>query len=82
VEDEAENRDEDAGIRDVKRRPGVRERDVKIEERKIDDMTVPETIGEIAHNTGVSQKRATITQSHPQSIAATERRGDNDHCKP
>ena len=62
VDNEADHRNADAGVGDVKRRPRVRERDVQIEEQKIDDMTVEETIGEVSHDAGKKQGERNVAQ--------------------
>ena len=62
MDDEAGDRDENAGVRDVEGRPRMRERHMEIEERKIDDVTVPETIGEIAHDAGEEQGERNVAQ--------------------
>src|SRR5438105_1767176 len=52
VNDETENGDANAGIGDIEGRPRVSKRDMQIEEQKIDNMSVTETIGQIPKNAG------------------------------
>ena len=56
MDDEEDDRDADAGIGNVERGPWMRERHVQIEEREIDHVTVEESVGQVAHNSG-EQKR-------------------------
>ena len=52
VHNEAEDGDADTRVSDVKRRPGMREREVEVEEEEINDVAVQETVGEVAENPG------------------------------
>ena len=57
VKDEEDDRDTDAGIGDVEGGPGVGQRNVQIDEQKVDDVTVEETVGEISHYAGQEQRQ-------------------------
>ena len=57
IDHEAGHGDADAGIGDVKGRPGIGEADMEIEEEKIDHVSVEESIGEIAQNPGQEQAK-------------------------
>ena len=48
MNDETNNCHANAGVGHIKRRPGVRERNMQIEEQEIDDVTVDQTVGEIS----------------------------------
>src|SRR6478672_2307451 len=61
VDHKADDRDADTGIGHVKGRPWVRKRQVQIEEQKIDDMTVQETVGEVAKDAGEKQPKGETT---------------------
>jgi len=50
MNDETKHRDENARVRDVEGRSGMGERDVQIEEREIDHVTVKEPVGQVAHD--------------------------------
>ena len=52
VEDEADHRQKDARVGDVEGGKWVREWEMQVEERKIDHMTMEETVGEISHHSG------------------------------
>ena len=61
MNDETENRDTDTGVGYIKGRPGMGEGDVQIEKKKVDNMTVQQTIGEIAENAGEEQRQSDPT---------------------
>jgi hypothetical protein len=50
MNDETEDRDENAGIGHVEGRPRVGKRHVQIEEREINDMAVQKPVGQVSHN--------------------------------
>ncbi len=56
MHDEADHCDADAGVGDVKGRPGIREGDVQIEKQKVDHMPVQQAVGEIAHHAGEKER--------------------------
>ena len=55
MNDEAKHRDTNTGVSDVKSRPGMHEREMKIEKKKIDYMLVQQAIGQIAEDTREKQ---------------------------
>ena len=54
--------DANAGVGHVKGRPGMRERNMQIEEQKIDDVTVEQTVGQISQDSGQEQGERNIAQ--------------------
>jgi hypothetical protein len=50
MNDEADNRDTDAGIGDVEGRPGIGKANMQINEKKINDVTMGQSIGQIAQH--------------------------------
>ena len=56
MNEKANNCDANAGIGDVKGGPGIRARNVQIEEEKVDHVPMQESIGQIAKN--ASQKKS------------------------
>jgi len=59
---EGHDRDADARVGDIECGPGVRERDMQIDQQEIDDVAVEETIGEISHNAGQEQGERDVAQ--------------------
>ena len=59
---ETHDRDADAGVGDIERGPGIRERDVQIDEQEIDDMAVEKTIGQVSHYAGQKQGERNVAQ--------------------
>ena len=50
MNDEATDGDEDAGVGHVEGRKRMRERNVQIEKREIDDVAVNEAVGQVSHD--------------------------------
>jgi hypothetical protein len=61
MNDKADDRDANTGIRHVEGRPGLGEADVQVKEKKVDDITVGEAIGQVAEDTGEEQSEGQIT---------------------
>ena len=76
MNDKAADRDADAGVGDIKRRPGMRERNVQIEEQKIDHVTVKQAIGQVSHDAGQEQARA---KHRARRRGAWRRRSNSQH---
>ena len=57
VDDEKHHRNRDAGVRHVKRRPGIGVLNVQIEKKKVDHVSVQEAIGEIPQNPSKQQRK-------------------------
>ena len=67
MNDKENNCDADTGIGHVERRPRMREGHMQIEEREIDDVTVEETVREVAHDPGQQERQGNV----PEPIAGT-----------
>ena len=65
MNDEKEDRDANAGIRHVESRPGMSQRDVQIEQQKINDVAVQQPIGQIPKNPGEEQTERDIPPDVP-----------------
>lgn len=78
VDDEADDCDADAGIGDVKGGPRVRQRHVQIEEQKIDDVTVRETIGQVSHDASQEQTKRQVSQQVWRAPPDQEREHKNE----
>jgi hypothetical protein len=55
MDHETKNRDRDAGIGHVERRPGMSVGDVQVEEQKVDHVSVEKPVGKISQNPGKQQ---------------------------
>ncbi len=55
MNDKTNHRDGNAGISDIERRPGMSKRNMQIEEKKIDNMSVEKAVGKIPQNAGEQQ---------------------------
>ena len=62
MENEANDRDADAGVGDVKGGPWVCQGDMQIEEQKIDHVAMHQTIGEVSHHASQEQGEGNVTQ--------------------
>jgi hypothetical protein len=60
VNDKGDDCDADAGIGDVEGWPRVGEANVQIEEKKIGDVTVDDSVGEVAHDASEKQREGEI----------------------
>jgi hypothetical protein len=60
MNDKTNHRDGNAGISDIERRPGMSERNMQIEEKKIDDVSVEKAIGKIPQDAGEQQGERNI----------------------
>ena len=62
VNHETNDRHANAGVGHVKCRPWVRERNMQVEEQKIDDVTMDQAVGEISKHTRQQQGERNIAQ--------------------
>jgi hypothetical protein len=60
MNDETDDRDADAGVGHVERGERMRQGDVQIEKQEVDDVTVQEAVGQIAHYSGEKQSERDI----------------------
>jgi len=60
MNDKTNHRDGNAGISDIERRPGMSKRNMQIEEKKIDNMSVEKAVGKIPQNAGEQQGEGNI----------------------
>jgi hypothetical protein len=67
MHDEAADGDEDARIGHVEGRPGMSEWHVQIEEREVDDVTVEEAVGQVAHDSAKKKGERDIAQRIAQA---------------
>jgi len=61
MNDKTNYRDGDAGISDIERRPGMSERNMQIEKKEIDNVSVEKAVGKIAEDAGEQQGERNIT---------------------
>ena len=57
---------------------GMRERDVQIEEQKIDHVTVEETIGQVSHDAGQEQGERNVAQRVGRASPKEQGQHDNE----
>jgi hypothetical protein len=62
MNDETGNRDTNAGVGYIERRPRIGERDVEIEEEEINDVTMEQTVGQIPNDSGQEQGQGKIAE--------------------
>src|SRR5258708_3833190 len=78
MNDEAEDRDENAGVRDIEGRPGMRERHMQIEQCEIDDVAVEKAVGQVAHDSAEEQSERDTAQGIARSRTPQKQR-ENDN---
>ena len=78
VNDKGDDCDADAGIGDVEGWPRVGEANVQIEEKKIGDVTVDNSVGEVAHNAGEKQREGEIAPGIFVILFSQEKGNDCD----
>ena len=76
MDDEKRYRNRDAGVRHVKRWPGVGVPNVQIEEEKIDHVSVQEAISEIPQNPGEQQRKREVAPGIGLSASDEQNRHD------
>ena len=76
MNDEADDRDANTGIGHVESRPGLGETDVQVKEKKIDDISVAEAIGQVAENAREEQSEGKIAPGIFVSLFPHEQRND------
>src|ERR1051326_1893543 len=81
MDDEANDSDADAGIGDVKSGPGVRQRNVQVEEREIDHVTVKEPVRQVAHYSSEEESQGDITQPVAGTHPSQEERENEDESE-
>src|SRR6476646_10798233 len=69
-----------AGVGHIKCRPGMRERNVKVEEEEIDDVAVDQTVGEISKHTRQQQGERYVPQ-RIRRATTQEQRNDEEQCQ-
>jgi len=80
VNDKANDCDADAGVGDVESRPRVGEANVQIEEKKIGDVTVDDSVGEVAHDAGEKQREGEIAPGIWTTLFAQQNGKHRNHC--
>jgi len=60
VNNKADHSDADAGVGDVEGGPRIGEANMQIEEKKICDVTVDDSIGEVAHDASEKQRQGEV----------------------
>ena len=77
VDDEAENRNANAGVSDVKGRPGMSEGNVQVEEEKVGYVSMPKAIGKVTENAR-EQEAEGNTAPAIRRLAAEEKDSHDD----
>ena len=80
VNDKGDDCDADAGIGDVEGWPRVGEANVQIEEKKIGDVTVDNSVGEVAHDAGEKQREGEIAPGIWTTLFAQQNGKHRNHC--
>jgi hypothetical protein len=80
VEDKADDCDADAGVGDVEGGPRIGKANVQVEEKKISDVTVDDSVGEVTHDAGEKQSEGEIAPDIRLALFAQENGKHRNHC--
>jgi hypothetical protein len=78
MNDETDDRYANARVGDVERRPRMGIREMQIKEKKIDDVTMEEPVGQVAKDTGKQKAKGNIS---PNVVGAPANEKENDKNK-
>src|SRR5438477_746405 len=80
VNDKADYCDADAGVGDVEGRPRIGEANVQIEEKEIGDVTVDDSVGEVAHDASEKQRQGEVAPGIWVTLFAQQSEKHGNHC--
>src|SRR5438270_917970 len=80
VNDKADYCDADAGVGDVEGRPRIGEANVQIEEKEIGDVTVDDSVGEVAHDASEKQRQGEVAPGIWVTLFAQTSEKHVNHC--